>query len=699
LELSGPAGATGSLTVRLDLARGSFTSASLAAAGFTGPVNSTYSRASSNLAAAQAALRQLIFAPVPNRVPVGQTEQTVFTVVLSNGSTSRTNTAASVTTTSINNAPVTSNDSGIGFVTTEIAAFTTANVLTNDSDIDPGDFALLTVAGFNTSGTFGSISNAGNGRFYYDPKTAFLRLPPGSSTNDVFHYTVTDGHGGYATGRVTITINGLNTAPTGMADTLSIFQDAPATDVTPQLLANDFDVDLGQNTGLYISAINTVGTRGVAQLTGSSVTYNPFGAFTNLADGVTATDSFSYTIRDAIGLTGTANVTVIIVGKNAAPLGVPDYLSLLVTNSFTNLTTILLANDTDADPGETATLTIVGIDTSATKGSVSLTNNILSYVPASEFASLPVGSNVIDTFTYRLQDIHGALGQANVTITNLGVNQAPAAFADYYEVVQGSSLSLNTSVLTNDIDPNFGETATLQITGVISNGLTGALAFTGGNITYTYPPQPTLAMNQTFEDSFRYTIRDVHGLTATGMVRVVVNSPGLAPSAWPDTVMVWISESGKYLTTTLLANDSTPNSGGFASLVITAVSTPGTLGTVTLANGAVTYSAKGHFPNLVPGQTVSDTFTYRVTDSAGASSVASVNVIVAGAPIVTSGNTLGAGQLRITGIPGTICTILASTNLINWSAIGTATETSPGVFQFNDPSVALHQKRYYLIQQ
>ncbi len=192
ITLQTPPGETVTLKVQIDsLAKGAFTTASLGAGGFTGPVGTTYSRAVGSVTNAQAALRQLVFAPVPNRRPVGQGETTTFTIIASDGTTSRTNTV-DVTSISVNDPPVANNNSGAGFTTTEAAAFNTGNVLTNDTDVDPGDGTNLVISGFSTAGCVGLVTNLGNGIFHYDPNGAFTWLSQGVTTNDSFTYVVAD---------------------------------------------------------------------------------------------------------------------------------------------------------------------------------------------------------------------------------------------------------------------------------------------------------------------------------------------------------------------------------------------------------------------------------------------------------------------------------------------------------------------------
>ena len=111
----------------------------------------------------------------------------------------------------LNEAPIANNDSGFGFSTSEDNPFITANVLTNDSDVDAG--TILSVASINTTGTLGLVTNNGNGTFSYNPNYAFELLNAGETATDRFSYTVSDGNGGTATATATLTITGVTDAP------------------------------------------------------------------------------------------------------------------------------------------------------------------------------------------------------------------------------------------------------------------------------------------------------------------------------------------------------------------------------------------------------------------------------------------------------------------------------------------------------
>ena len=58
----------------------------------------------------------------------------------------------------------------------------------------------------------------------------------------------------------------------------------------------------------------------------------------------------------------------------------------------------------------------------------------------------------------------------------------------------------------------------------------------------------------------------------------------------------------------------------------------------------------------------------------------------------------GIFQFAYTDSSGQSATIYASSNLLNWSAIGTATQVSPGQYQFTDPAASSYTRRFYQLR-
>src|SRR6185312_5645190 len=92
-------------------------------------------------------------------------------------------------------------------------------------------------------------------------------------------------------------------------------------------------------------------------------------------------------------------------------------------------------------------------------------------------------------------------------------------------------------MMSDDFDPDLGETASLIISQVFTNGTTGTLSLTNGVVNYT-PAPVSLAVGQTANDFFTYQLRDVHGAMATGAVSVVIVSTNHPPVAGPRTIII-----------------------------------------------------------------------------------------------------------------------------------------------------------------
>jgi VCBS repeat-containing protein len=95
----------------------------------------------------------------------------------------------------------------------------TSPLLANDSDIDhdPLTISLPGGASSGTSQLGASIQLVGD-HFVYNPSLAddLQALGAGETVEDFFFYEINDGHGGTSTAKVTLTVNGLNDAPTDL---------------------------------------------------------------------------------------------------------------------------------------------------------------------------------------------------------------------------------------------------------------------------------------------------------------------------------------------------------------------------------------------------------------------------------------------------------------------------------------------------
>ena len=382
-------------------------------------------------------------------------------------------------TTYVDDAPVASNVTGS--VSNDGPAITIAASYT---DPDAGDTHSFTI---DTAGTKGKVTNNGDGTFTYNPNGAFDSLTRGQHATDSFTYTVTDAAGLSSTGTATITVVGADTAPVASNVIGSVSNDGPPITIS----ASYTDPDQGDT---HSFTIDTAGTKGKVTNNGNGTfTYNPDGAFDSLTRGQHATDSFTYTVTDAAGLSSTGTATITVVGADTAP--VASNVTGSVSNDGPPIT--ISASYTDPDQGDTHSFTI---DTAGTKGKVTNNGNgTFTYNPEGAFDSLKPGQQATDSFTYTVTDAAGLSSTATATITVLGpAAAAPTAYADGpYDVDAGRTLTVDAhaGVLAND---GAGAMTASLVSGpshgTLSLAANGSFTYTP-NVGYVGPDQFTYAAN------------------------------------------------------------------------------------------------------------------------------------------------------------------------------------------------------------
>ncbi|HSS52695.1 MAG TPA: Ig-like domain-containing protein, partial [Thermoanaerobaculia bacterium] len=316
-----------------------------------------------------------------------------------------------------------------------------------------------------------------------------VKYTPAANYNgsDSFTYTISDGHGGTATGAVTITVTAVNDAPVANADAASVAEDGTA---NISILGNDTEVD---GDTLSVTAV-TQGAHGAVVINpDKTVKYTP-------AANYNGSDSFTYTVSDGNGGTATGTVTMAITAVNDAPIANADSATV-AEDGTVNVT--VLGNDTDVD-GDTLSVTAV---TQGTHGAVAINpDKTVKYTPAANY-------NGSDSFTYTVSDGHGGTATGAVAINVTSVNDPPVAVNDSTTVVAGSAVIV--SVLANDTDIDGPSLSVSSVT----QGAHGSVAINAGQtVTYT-------AALYVGTDTFTYTVSDGAGGTATATVNVTITAP------------------------------------------------------------------------------------------------------------------------------------------------------------------------------
>ncbi len=210
------------------------------------------------------------------------------------------------------------------------------------------------------------------------------------------------------------------------------------------------------------------------------------------------------------------------------------------------------------------------------------------------------------------------------------LNTPPVAVDD--SVTTDENTGVTFSVLANDTDSqnNIVPSLTVNLTSPAQGTLTN-----NGDGTFTYDPGTAfqhLAVNESAQVSFDYSVVDAFGASDEGTVTITISGVNDAPVAVG--VAASASEDGP----------AQPVTADYSDIDVSdthtfAVSTTGTLGTVVNnGDGTFSYDPNGAFEYLAAGETATDTFDYTVGDGNGGASSATVTVTITGqndAPVVS----------------------------------------------------------------
>ncbi len=390
--------------------------------------------------------------------------------------------------------------------------------------------------------------------------------------------------------------------------------------VTIDVLANDRDPN--PKDEIRIVGVQAEGLQGIVTLNpDGTIGYDPNGQFTHLAEGETATETFTYTIADERGETDTATVTVEITGVNDAPIAADDDARTTQNHA---VAIDVLANDVDPDASDV--LEVVGVDVTGLLGNLAfLGDGQFVYDPAGRFDALAKGQTATETFQYAIADPHGEISIATVEILIEGVNDAPVANDDLVVVSEKGEVRFD--ALANDYDPDLGDT--IKVVNLFSLGGSAGQRWINHDGTVTYRPYGAydhLGQGEVAYQQFGYTIADQHGATDTAVITVQIVGVNDAPVAKDDKVH---TDEKSPVEINVIANDYDPDKNDVFGVV--AVDATGLQGELTyLGDGKFAYDPNGQFDHLAKGQTATETFQYMIADQHGAFDIATAKVVIHG---------------------------------------------------------------------
>ena len=501
---------------------------------------------------------------------------------------------------------------------------------TNTYDTDP-DSDTLTVTAIRTgsdegngtagsvgsalTGTYGDLTIAANGSYTYVANNNTTdALDAGDIVTDTFNYTVSDGQGETDIATITITITGINDAPSAVADTDSVDAGSTVTDTTNSagtLVSDDTDPDA--SSSLYITQVtpsggsatsityNSTKTSNAATITGSkgTLTIGSDGSYSYAANSNASSgnDVFTYTLTDG---TSTTTSTLTITINNNAPsavadtgyiqegktLTVADGASANDADSSSNNndatgdhTGDVLENDTDADSDSLIVTTYTHTSSAGQAGADttpdSLDNGTAgAYTVSGTYGTLDLEANGSYVYT------------ANSNITNLDTDDETFTDVFTYTVSDGEDT----------------HTATITIT------IEASAAPTARNDTGSVNEDATL------------TVSDGDNATSDHSGDVINTSNTNTYDTDPDS---------DTLTVTAIRTGSDEGNGTAGSV---GSALTGTYGDLTIAaNGSYTYVANNNTTDaLDAGDIVTDVFNYTVSDGQGETDIATITITITG---------------------------------------------------------------------
>ena len=343
-----------------------------------------------------------------------------------------------------------------------------------------------------------------------------------------------------------------------------------------------------------------------------SLSYDPNGGFDYLAQGETATDTFTYVANDGSSDSNSTTVTITNTGVNDTPTAVDDSFTLA---EGANSTLNLIANDTDTDDGLDATA--IAIVSAPAHGALVINGDgtVDYHHDGSE--------NFSDSFTYTIDDLHGATSNTvTVSLTITAQNDAPVNTVPGTLTVIEDTPTAIAGISISDSDAASGD-------------LTTRLTVTNGTLAVRLAGSATISAGAdgTSDLTIQGTVTDINATLASLIYTGNLNLTG--PSV--DTLVIQTDDGGH------------AGAGGAQQDTDTIQIT------ITAINDAPTISAIANQTIAVGGTTGALVFT--VSDIETAATSLAVSVASSDTTLIPDANLnlvdLGGGSWTIEAIPAT----------------------------------------------
>ena len=411
-----------------------------------------------------------------------------------------------------------------------------------------------------------------------------------------------------------LTVDPLNDAPVGVADTITVDEAGTATQTTGgdrSVLTNDTDIDnVNSDLTASIVSIPSFGT----------LTMQNSGTFIYVHDGSeTTTDSFVYKPNDGNidGNDVTVNITINPI--NDCPEFGPDLggeITAFDWNEDNDSAGIYNLGSRLVDPDSSPLTYTVTWTNSSVYGINQISTGNFDFVPVSN----AFGSSVA---TITVDDMEGCVLETTFTVNVYSVNDCPTVDNPIADI----SVNEDADDYWIDIRNTFSdiESSTLNFSAMSTNNSLIATSLTATSLIIDFLDNQNGSTNVvltvtdgdpscTVDDVFSVTIASVNDLPLTVTEEISVVSGGT------------VSSLNDGITTSLLANDIDADGNPLTANLIT----PPINGTLTLqTNGTFVYTHNG-------SSTSTDTFYYAANDGYNNGNTVSVTIYINNPPVAVA---------------------------------------------------------------
>ena len=431
----------------------------------------------------------------------------------------------------------------------------------------------ITGTGGTTPLTYAVAPALPGGLTYNTANGQITGTPSATHATSTFTVTITDANSSTANNTFTLTVNPVVTATQAVATTV-LTQNHAVTAFTP--------VTGSGGTGTL--------TYGVAPALPAGLTYSTAtGQITGTPTAVSAATTYTVTVTDADGATGTNTFSLTVNGAVAATQAVATVVET-VNHLITPVTPVTGSGGTGTLTYAVAPALPAGLSYSTTDGQITGT---------------PTAVHAASSFTVTVTDANNATSTATF---NLTVNAAVTA-----------TQAVATTVLTQNhaataFTPVTGGGGTTPLTYGVSPTLPTGLSYNAATGQITGTPTVTLAAT-----TFTVTVTDANSATATATFSLTVNTAVTATQAVATTV----------LTQNHAATAFTPVTGAGGTGALTYAVAP------TLPAGLSFNTATGQITGTPTVASAQSTYTVTVSDTNNATATATFSLTVNGAVTAT----------------------------------------------------------------